>query len=103
MSFTCETEDVEFVYDVELTGAKSGKGNNIQLTPTVTISVYAKKEGHQNSEVATLELPIRSGLKGDVDEDGVVDIADAVRIVNFIVGKIPALAPRNENNLPDPE
>jgi len=103
LSFTCETEDVEFVYDVELTGAKSGKGNNIQLTPTVTISVYAKKEGHQNSEVATLELPIRSGLKGDVDEDGVVDIADAVRIVNFIVGKIPALAPRNENNLPDPE
>ena len=42
-------------------------------------------------------------IKGDTDGDGVVDIADAVRIVNFIVGKIPALAPRSELNLTEPE
>ena len=44
-----------------------------------------------------------TGLKGDVTGDGVVDIADAVHIVNFIVGKVDALAPRQEVNQPNPE
>ena len=44
-----------------------------------------------------------TGVKGDVTGDGVVDIADAVHIVNFIVGKVDALAPRQEVNQPNPE
>jgi hypothetical protein len=39
----------------------------------------------------------------DADADGEVDIADAVHIVNFIVGKVENLAPRKDNNQPDPE
>ena len=39
----------------------------------------------------------------DVDGDGVVDIADAVRIVNLVVGKITALARRFDFGLPEPE
>ena len=39
----------------------------------------------------------------DVNADGVVDIADAVRIVNLVVGKIDALAPRFEFSLPEPQ
>lgn len=50
-----------------------------------------------------VKMEISGGLKGDVDEDGVVDIADAVRIVNYVVGKINALAPRYEGMLPEPE
>ena len=30
--------------------------------------------------------------KGDVNGDGVVDIADAVKIVNLVVGKVEALS-----------
>ena len=44
-----------------------------------------------------------SGLKGDVDGDGVVDIADAVRIVNLVVGKIDTLARKMEWNTHDPQ
>jgi hypothetical protein len=33
----------------------------------------------------------------------VVDIADAVQIVNFVVGKIDALGRKMEIDLPDPE
>ena len=39
----------------------------------------------------------------DVDGDGVVDIADAVRIVNLVVGKIPALAREFDFSMPDPQ
>ena len=34
---------------------------------------------------------------------GSLDVADAVRIVNYVVGKISALAPRFGWNLPEPE
>ena len=44
-----------------------------------------------------------TALKGDVNSDGVVDIADAVRIVNLIVGKIKALARQRYVSLPEPE
>lgn len=50
-----------------------------------------------------IKIAFNEGLKGDVNEDGAVDIADAVQIVNFIVGKISALAPRSEMNMADPE
>ena len=39
----------------------------------------------------------------DVDGDGVVDIADAVRIVNLVVGKITALSRQMLFDLPEPE
>ena len=64
------------------------------------MKIYATKDGYEDSDVATETINI---IKGDVDGDGVIDIADAVRIVNFIVGKIPALAPRSEMNMADPE
>ena len=43
------------------------------------------------------------GVAADANSDGDIDIADAVHIVNYVVGKIPALAPRFEWNLPEPE
>jgi hypothetical protein len=44
-------------------------------------------------------IMIEWDLKGDVDGDGEVDIADAVRIVNFIVGKIGNLSRRIDNSI----
>jgi hypothetical protein len=44
-------------------------------------------------------IMIEWDLKGDVNGDGEVDIADAVRIVNFIVGKIGNLSRRIDNSI----
>ena len=72
---------------------KSGKGNNVAVSTVYTVytvSVYATKAGMANSEVATANITVKglpSGgtlLKGDVNEDGVVSITDAVTIVNII-------------------
>ena len=100
LTFACNTEGVKFIYDIQANGSSSGEGNVLDLTPSFTVKVYASKEGYEDSDVATETINI---IKGDTDGDGVVDIADAVRIVNFIVGKIPALAPRSELNLMEPE
>ena len=100
LHFECETEGVKFIYDIQASGNASGEGNDLDITPSYVVKVYATKDGYEDSDVATETIKI---IKGDTDGDGVVDIADAVRIVNFIVGKIPALAPRFEWNLPEPE
>jgi len=46
---------------------------------------------------------IKDIILGDVNGDGDVDIADAVRIVNLVLGKIDALARRRQTSLPEPE
>jgi hypothetical protein len=98
--YDCTTEGVTY----KSTISKSYNSSSITLKDTYILSVYAIKDGYENSEAATVEIQMRSpGKKGDVDEDGVVDIADAVRIVNYVVGKVDALAPRHEMNLQDPE
>ena len=93
LSFCCDTEDVEYVYEVTTADNKKGKGQEVDLTRTYLIFVYATKEGYDDSKVATKEITIGGGgLKGDVNDDGEVDIADAVKIVNLVVGKIDALS-----------
>ena len=102
VTFSCATEGVNFVYDIKVSGA-TGVSSQVALRPTYSISVYATKSGYEDSDTAIETISPTNNLKGDVDGDGEVDIADAVRIVNFVVGKIPALAPRNENIIPNPE
>ena len=100
LHFECETEGVQFKYDIQASGTLSGESSDLDIAQPYVVKVYATKDGYEDSDVATETINI---IKGDTDGDGVVDIADAVRIVNLVVGKIPALAPRNENKLPDPE
>jgi surface protein len=102
LSFSCETEGVEFVYNVTMNIAKSGTGNEVELIPIAIVSVYATKDGFENSETVTQEIDLR-GLKGDTNDDAVVDIADAVQIVNLIVGKIDTLARQRQTTLQEPE
>jgi hypothetical protein len=89
--FECETEGVEFNYEILPNGALSGKGNDLYITPSYTIKVYASKDGYQDSDTATLVIS-GSGLKGDVNNNGGIDIGDAVTIVNFLVGKTATLS-----------
>ena len=100
LTVSCETEGVEFVSHFSIAAGADSNTSEVEIPTTYIVSVYASKDGYEDSDVATETINI---IKGDVDGDGVVDIADAVRIVNLIVGKIPALAPRIEWNLPEPE
>lgn len=87
LSFSCETEGVEYVYSVIPPSAISGKGNDINLSTTYRIIVYATKEGYLSSEIATKDIDVHGfgGIRGDLNGDGVVNMPDAMFIVNKIL------------------
>ena len=91
LNFSCETENVEFVAKVTCTASGEGNYNvsSIPLTTTYVVSVYAKKNGYENSDVATKEIEIggsgSTGVRGDLNGDGVVNMPDAMFIVNKIL------------------
>jgi len=56
ISFSCETEDVQFVSEILSDDVKKYDEDNIQLSFAYNISVYASKNGYRNSDVATATL-----------------------------------------------
>ena len=86
LTFDCETDDVEFVYNVVPAPGVSGKGNDVEIKPVFTVSVYATKAGYKDSEVTTKEISVEggSGMKGDVNGDGEVGIGDIISITNIM-------------------
>ena len=56
LMFNCETEGAECQYTISDNDIMSGSGNEVQLTVTYNISVYATKSGYDNSETATATL-----------------------------------------------
>ena len=95
LHFDCKTEGVTFHYSISAPEISDNTGNDVVVSSIYTINVYASKEGYEDSNIATKEIDIR-GLKGDADENGIVDIADAVHIVNIVVGKANTLAPKHD-------
>ena len=89
LTFTCATAGAEFVYSVKTTDAKAGSGNNVAMTTKYAVTVYATKAGMADSDVATGEITVGGSggatLKGDVNEDGKVNITDAVAVVDIIL------------------
>lgn len=85
LHFECETEGVTYHYNVSCPEGSSSTGNDVLISTSYTITVYASKNGFADSELATKDIDVR-GLKGDVNEDGVVSITDAVSVVNIILG-----------------
>ena len=71
LKFDCKTEGVEFVYEITDTDIKKGNAARVSLTATYHISVYAKKTGYKDSDVATATLcwidaePKTEGMEGD--------------------------------------
>ena len=88
LTFGCETEGVTYHYDVSSSFSKKGEGNGIELTNTYKVVVYATKDGFKDSETVTKEITIDSiplgGKNGDANNDGVINAADIVTIVNTI-------------------
>ena len=56
LMFACATEGAICQYSITDTDIKAGSGNEVQLTATYNISVYATKTGYYNSETATATL-----------------------------------------------
>ena len=54
--FNCETEGVEYVYEIKDADIKKGYDSEVQLSATYEISVYATKQGYENSDIATAIL-----------------------------------------------
>ena len=56
LTFSCETEGVEYVYEIKDTDIKKGYEAKVSLSATYEISVYATKSGYVNSDIATATL-----------------------------------------------
>ncbi len=70
--FTCETEGAECISTISDTDINTHHGNEVSLSATYTISVYAKASGHEDSDVAVATLcwidvePKTEGLTNDI-------------------------------------
>ena len=84
LTFSSETEDVEFVYDIKVNGSASGIGNKVKVATTLIVNVYAKKEGYENSDVATKEIQPKFG---DLSGDGKVDATDLTKLIDILLGR----------------
>ena len=88
LRFSCETEGATCQYSITDTDIKAGSGNEVQLTTTYKVTVYATKDGYENSDIVTQEINVSGGStakKGDVNEDGTVNGTDIQEVINIIV------------------
>jgi hypothetical protein len=100
IQFACETEGAEFVSEVKVDDAQKSNSAEITLTQVYVITVYATASGKESSDVATAKIGWRNGtpfmegfdsvtledgpVKGDVNEDGTVDVADISNIISIM-------------------
>ena len=87
LTFNCETEDVEYAYEITNADVKKGNASEVSIGGSYTVTVYATKEGYENSDVATMEFTLsNNGDPYDANGDGVVNIADVAAILNKMAG-----------------
>ena len=84
MKFECETEGVEFISHFSTPAGADNNTSEVEIPTTYTVSVYAKKDGYLDSETVTADIDVR-GLKGDVDGDGEVNIADLTKLIEILL------------------
>ena len=85
VKFACETEGVEYVPTLVCTPKQMHDGDELEIGGNFTVSVYAVKEGYENSDKATMTINISQ--MGDVNADGELNAADITAVVNAILGK----------------
>ena len=102
LTLSTDTEDAECVWMLKMVGQVQGCGNIIVVPCQYELTVYATKEGWQDSDRVTFLLVwgdgdvegdnvIRLGGIGsgncDVNGDGTVDVADIATIISEMAGK----------------
>jgi hypothetical protein len=102
LTFTCDTEGAECVATISDADIKTHYGNEISLTATYTISVYATATGYENSDVATATLcwlnsePKTEGMTNDItlsrgnavliqSHNGMLNISGVANGTNIVV------------------
>lgn len=99
ITFTCETEGVEFLSEINVNDVKKYNDSSIKLTQIYKVSVYATKIGYEDSEMNTREFMItvnrNNYISGDANNDQLVNVADIVAITNIIKeGNASAMSPK---------
>lgn len=88
--FTCDTEDVEFIHEISETSYSTityhSENKTVSKPYYYSISVYAIKDGYENSDKASLEFKA-PGKLGDLTGDGKVDVADHVKLSDIILNR----------------
>ena len=85
INFSCATEDVKYISEIIAPAITKKYDNEISLSSTYTVTVYATKVGYINSDKASIEIQANSGIKGDMNDDGKVDVADHVELSKIIM------------------
>ena len=85
--FKCETEEVEFISEVKVPDPKNSYDSKISTPKKYSVSVYAVKANYENSDTATAEFDFSgdTSLSGDVDGNGIVNVADHVKLSSIIL------------------
>lgn len=87
IKFSCETEGVSFVSSITMpTSSNSADGTEISLSHSYKVTVYAQKRGYIDSDEAEAEFK-GSLIRGDLNNDGKVDVADHVDFTKIIMGQ----------------
>ena len=89
LTFASNTEGAVFHYTVSCSDTQNGVASkDVNLTKTITVSVYATKDGYNDSEVTTSTFKVSgSGMPGDVNGDNKVDVADHVELSKIILNQ----------------
>ena len=77
LTFSCDTEGAEYVYEITDTDIKKGYAAKVSLTVTYNICVYATKANYENSDTiqATLcWIEQQPQTEGITDEDAVAEV-----------------------------
>lgn len=81
LSFQCETEGVEFVSEITDADIRTYYSNEIDLSATYNITVYAQKTDYENSETATATL---CWIEAEPQTEGITDDAVSVKEVKAV-------------------
>jgi hypothetical protein len=86
IKFDCNTNGVLYHYNITCLDVKDGVINTseVEIHKTYRISVYASKDGYENSDVTTKEIKL-SDNTGDMNGDGIITITDAVKLMDIIL------------------
>ena len=89
--FSCETKDVAYKSEVRVADAKTYDTSVLSTPGSFVVSVFAVKKGCYRSDSATREFTFSdakpSGMLGDLNNDGKVDVADHVKLSEIIMNQ----------------
>lgn len=88
IQFSCETEGVEFVSQMKVGNADTYHDSTITLPQKYTVTVYATKEGYEDSDVTTEDFVISGSgpvKNGDMNGDGEFTITDVIILMDQLL------------------